>query len=239
MRWNTQELKAGEAVKKNKLYELTARQSTVTFVEKHEDSEPEIVDVEFQIPEKGRSIAANEYRNKDYTKSKASDILCILLDESRKQLLTYLFDIKRTITGYDETKSVEELRKEVVRRIMDFIGQIQDGMIHKAGLTALYLHEGYTETVYPGIATREFDAEKIKRLSEKLESDLENPVAMHGAIGEKYYIATMAQRKEVEILKDFGNRKIKVLNEMYDLQVVLLKYSEEKKAYYNRIVIGG
>ena len=62
---------------------------------------------------------------------------------------------------------------------------------------------------------------------------------MHGAIGEKYYIATMAQRKEVDILKDFGNRKIKVLNEMYDLQVVLLKYSEEKKAYYNRIVIGG
>ena len=80
-------------------------------MEKHEDSEPEIVDVEFQIPEKGRAIAANEYRNKDYTKSKASDILCILLDDSRKQLLTYLFDIKRTITGYDETKSVEELRK--------------------------------------------------------------------------------------------------------------------------------
>lgn len=239
MRWNTQKLKAGEFLKKNKLYELTAEQPVATFVERHDDSEPEIVDMQFQIPENGSAVVANEYRNKDYANSKTADILCILLDEPGKKLSTHIYDIKRTMTGYDMTKSVKELRREAVKRIMDFIGQMQDSMIHKEGLTALYQHDGYTETVELGIVTREFDTEKIKRLAERLESGLEEPAAIHGAIGQKYYMATQPLRKEIEVVKNFRDRKIKILGQMYDLQVFLLKYSEKKHAYYQKIVIGG
>lgn len=54
-----------------------------------------------------------------------------------------------------------------------------------------------------------------------------------------HYIATQALRKEIEIVKEFGNRRIKILNQVYDLQVILLKYSKEKNAYYQKIIIGG
>ena len=239
MRWNTQKLKEGEPLKKNKLYELTAEQPIATFMEEHDDSEPEIVDVEVKMPKNGSAVVANEYRNKDFSKSKAADILCILLDESAKEIFTYIYDIKRTMTGYDLTKPVEELRKEAVKRIMDFIGQMQDSMIHAAGLTVLYQYDGYMETVDFGIITREFDTEKIRRLGEKLESVLEEPATVHGAIGKKYYIATQPLRKEIDIVKNFGNRKIRILNQMYDLQVILLEYSETKDAYYQKIAIGG
>lgn len=146
MKWNTQKLKEGEYLKKNKLYELSENQRTAVFREEHEDSIPELVEIEFQIPQCGRAVAANEYRNKDYKDSKAADILCIILDE---------------------------------------------------------------------------------------------PAQKHGAVGQKYYIATVPLRKELEMIENFEKKKIKVLNRMYDLQVILLEFSEEKNAFYQKIVLEG
>lgn len=238
MKRNTQRLKEGEHLKKNKLYELSENKRTAVFREEHEDSIPELVEIEFQIPQCGKAIAANEYRNKDYKDSKAADILCILVDESQKKISTHVYDIKRTMTGYDETKTLEELRREVIRRMQDFILQIRDSLIHKEGLLALYQHEGYTEIVTPGLITREFETKKLERLQEKLKSVLDEPAEKHGAVGQKYYIATMSLRKELEMIEHFEKKKIKVLNQMYDLQVILLEFSEEKDAYYQKIVLG-
>lgn len=239
MEWNTQKLRAGEKLKKNKLYELTEENPAAVFTEEHEDSVPEVVEVEFRLPQSGKAVVAWEYRNKDYKSSKAPDILCILADDSRQELRTYIYDIKRTITGYDETKSLKELHREVVDRIEEFTIQMRDGVIHKEGLTAWYRYLGYMETVNPGIITTRFDREKLLRLSKRLEDALEEPSPEHGMIGKKYLIATLALRKDAEIIRNFADKKIKLWNQLYDLQVVLLEYSEGRNARYQRIVIGG
>ena len=238
MRWNTKRIKAEEPVKINKLYELTTDNPVATIMEEHEDSAPEIVDVEVRIPPGGRAIVAKEYRNKDFSDSKAADILCILLDMQRKSIITGIYDIKRTMTGYDEQMPLMELRKKISGRIFAFIQQIQDSILHKDGLLAEYKYEGYKEVVMPGVITREFDGEKLIRLSKKIRANIKDASECTGAIGQKYYMATCAARKEAEIVCDFGNKKIKVWNMAFELQVCILKYSQERNGYYHKITIG-
>lgn len=239
MRWNTQQIRDSNELKSNKLYELDAEHRTATVVEQHEDSEPEIVDLEFHIPPNGKGIVAREYRNKDFSSSKAADILCILMDTDEKEILTCIYDIKRTITGFDESKTPEELRKDVVKRIQDFILQIQDSVVHKDGLLVQYVrYENYKEILQVGIITREFDVLKLDRLAKQLQSCLHDTAIDMGAIGKKYYIATQPLRKEIEMVNDFRNKKIKILGSLLSMQVFLLQYSEEKKGYYKKIMIG-
>lgn len=239
MRWNTQSIKDAECLKNNKLYEVTKDHPTVTIVETHEDSEPEIVDLEFCIPPEGRGIAAKEYRNKDFSSSKAADILCILLDPAKKEVSSYIYDIKRTMTGFDESKTLEELRKSVVKRIQDFILQLQDSVIHKDSLTVQYIrYENYSEALELGLITREFDDLKLTCLSERLMAGLYETEKDMGVISKKYYIASQPLRKEINMVNNFRDKKIEILGRIICFSVFLLTYEEEKQGYYKKIMIG-
>lgn len=239
MRWNTKRINPEENMKANKLYELSTDSPVATVIEKHTDSEPEIVDVEVCIPPGGRAIIAREYRNKDFSDSKAADILCIVVDAQKKSIVTGIYDIKRTMTGYDEQMPLMKLRKKISGRIFEFIQQIQDSILHKDGLLAEYRYDEYIETVMPGIITREFDGEKLIRLSEKILADIGEPFEQAGAIGQKYDMATCAARKEAGLINDFGSKKIKILNRVFEQQVYILKHSMERNGYYQKITIGG
>ena len=59
-----------------------------------------------------------------------------------------------------------------------------------------------------------------------------------GMVGQKYHIATAGIRKDIEIVKEFRNKKITVLNMKLNLQVYLLEYSAKKQGYYVKIEIG-
>ncbi len=239
MELNVQPVKGQECLKKNKLYQVCAKAPVITWQEEHQDSEPEIADLDFQIPNEGKAVVSFEYRNKDYHKSKAADILCIVIDDMHKQVQTCIFDGKRTMTGFDETKPVDELRRDAVKRIKEFILQIQDSMIHKEGLTAPYVkYYGYEEQVCAGIITREFDSAKLKRLEDKLKGTLLGSSGDFGIAGIKYGIASAGIRKDIEMVSNFRKKKIAVLNRNLDLQVHILEHSAEKRGYYVKIAIG-
>lgn len=239
MELNVQSIKSRERLKRNKLYQVSADDPVITWQEEHADSEPEIVDLEFHIPKGGSAVVSNEYRNKDFRKSKAADILCIVFDHENKQALTQIFDSKRTMTAFDETETAEELRRDIVKRIKEFLLQIQDSMIHKDGLTVPYVkYYGYEENVCAGIITREFDQEKLMRLEEKLQDTLCESNHNLGLIGMKYEIAASGIRKDIEIVKNFRKKKISILNREMDLQVYLLEYSDELHGYYVKIGVG-
>lgn len=239
MELNVQLINSGDSLKKNKLYQVSVDDPVVTWKEEHEDSEPEIVDLSFHIPQPGMAVVSNEYRNKDVRKSKAADLLCITFDDEKKRILVQIFDSKRTITGFDETKPVDALRSDIVKRIKEFILQIQDSILHKEGLTAPYVkYYGYKEDVRAGIITREFDQGKLKRLEEKMQGTVCSSYRDLGMIGQKYHIATAGIRKDIEIVKDFRNKKISVLNMKMGLRVYLLEYSANKQGYYARIEVG-
>ncbi len=239
MELNVQLMRSRESLKKNKLCQVSVENPVVTWKEEHEDSEPEIVDLAFHIPQSGMAIVSNEYRNKDVRKSKAADLLCISFDDEKKRILVQIFDSKRTMTGYDETKSVDALRGDIVKRIKEFILQIQDSILHKEGLTSPYVkYYGYEENLCAGIITREFDQEKLKRLEEKMHGAVCSSNRDLGMVGQKYHIATAGIRKDIEIVKEFRNKKITVLNMKLNLQVYLLEYSAKKQGYYVKIEIG-
>lgn len=239
MELNVQLISSQERLKRNKLYQVSVDDPVIMWKEEHEDSEPEIVDLAFHIPQPGMAVVSNEYRNKDVRKSKAADLLCISFDDEKKWILVQIFDSKRTMTGYDETQSVDALRGDIVKRIKEFILQIQDSILHKEGLTAPYVrYYGYEEIVCAGIITREFDQEKLKRLEEKMQDTVCGSRGNLGMVGQKYHIATAGIRKDIEIVKEFRNKKISVLNMKLDLQVHLLEYSAEKQGYYVKIDVG-
>lgn len=235
MELNAQLIKCRESLKKNKLYQVSKEAPVVTWREEHADSEPEIVDLEFRVPREGNAYVSYEYRNKDMRKSKAADILCIIKDDSDTCIYTYIFDCKRTMTGYDETKSVDSLRMDVVKRIKDFILQIQDSIIHKDSLTGLYVkYDQYEEQVYAGIITREFDEEKLKRLEEKMRGSVRSSQNL-GLVGKKYDIAAAGIRKDIEIVSNFRNKKVTLLNMDLELQVYILNYCAQNQGYYVKI----
>lgn len=239
MELNVQLISSQERLKRNKLYQVSVDDPVIMWKEEHEDSEPEIVDLAFHIPQPGMAVVSNEYRNKDVRKSKAADLLCISFDDEKKWILVQIFDSKRTMTGYDETQSVDALRGDIVKRIKEFILQIQDSILHKEGLTAPYVrYYGYEEIVCAGIITREFDQEKLKRLEEKMQDTVCGSRGNLGMVGQKYHIATAGIRKDIEIVKEFRNKKISVLNMKLNLQVHLLEYSSEKQGYYVKIDVG-
>lgn len=239
MELNVQLISSGETLKRNKLYQVSVDNPVIMWKEEHKDSEPEIIALAFHIPKQGMVIVSNEYRNKDVRKSKAADLLCISFDDEKKRILVQIFDSKRTMTGYDETKSVDALRSDIVKRIKEFILQIQDSILHKEGLTTPYVkYYGYEEHVCAGLITREFDQEKLKRLEEKMQGAVCSSRRDLGMVGQKYHIATAGIRKDIEIVKDFRNRKISVLNMKLDLQVHLLEYSAKKQGYYAKIDVG-
>lgn len=239
MELNAQLIKCQERLKKNKLYQVTADVPIVSWKEEHADSEPEIVELEFCVPKEGKAYISYEYRNKDFRKSKTADILCILVDDAKASVCTHIFDCKRTMTGYDETKSVDDLREGVVKRIKDFMIQIQDSIIHKDSLTGHFVkYCEYDEIVYAGIITREFDQEKLKRLEEKMQDTVRSSKHL-GIAGKKYDIAAAGIRKDIEIVNNFRHKKIAVLNMDLDLQVHILNHSAQKQGYYAKIHIGG
>ncbi len=239
MELNVQLISSRERLKKNKLYQISADDPVITWKEEHTDSEPEIVDLAFHIPQPGMAVVSNEYRNKDVRKSKAADLLCISFDDEKRRILVQIYDSKRTMTGYDETKSVDALRSDIVKRIKELILQIQDSILHKEGLTSPYVkYYGYEENICVGIITREFDQQKLKRLEEKMQGVVCSSSKDLGMIGQKYHIATAGIRKDIEIVKDFRNKKIVVLNMRLNLQVHLLEYSAKKQGYYVKLAIG-
>lgn len=238
MELNAQLIKCQESLKKNKLYQVSEDNPIVTWQEEHLDSEPEIVDLAYSMPEGGKAYVASEYRNKDLRKSKSADLLCIVVDDADTQIYTHIFDCKRTMTGYDETKSVDDLRMDVVKRIKDFILQIQDSIIHKDSLTGQFVkYYGYEEQVYAGIITREFDQEKLRRLEEKMQDTVRSSRNL-GIAGKKYDIAAAGIRKDIEIVNSFRNKKITLLNMDLDLQVHILNYYVQKQGYYVKIDVG-
>lgn len=239
MELNVQSIKSQERLKRNKLYQVSADDPVITWIEEHTDSEPEIVDIEFNVPQGGCAVLANEYRNKDFRKSKAADILCMVFDHENKRISTQIFDSKRTMTAFDETETADELRRDIVKRIKEFLLQIQDSMVHKDGLTVPYVkYYGYKEHVRTGIITREFDTEKLKRLEEKLRDTLCVSSRNLGMVGMKYDIAASGIRKDIEIVQNFRKKKICILNREMDLQVYLLEYADKQHGYYVKIGVG-
>lgn len=70
MELNVQSIKSQERLKRNKLYQVSADDPVITWIEEHTDSEPEIVDIEFNVPQGGCAVLANEYRNKDFRRAR-------------------------------------------------------------------------------------------------------------------------------------------------------------------------
>lgn len=232
-------IKPDEIPKKNKVYEMSEDVPCVTIEEKHDDSSSEMVELTYQLKSHRKGYFASEYRNKDMHGSKAADILCIVIDSDKKIVHTEIYDIKRTITGFDIENDVETLRKESVKRIKEFITQIEDEMIHKDALIGgLIKYDGYEEHNIVGIITREFDEDKLRLLADKLQNSTNEEIDKYGLIGMKHQIRMdIPKNKEVQIIRDFANKKIFVCNKKMELSVQLLKYEKDKKGYYIRLTV--
>ncbi|NRT79458.1 hypothetical protein [Clostridium beijerinckii] len=198
---------------------------TITFEEKHEDGTNDIVHVNFKCCKGIYGIYGSEYKMPALESNGCSkvDIMCGLIDENSKKCYTYILDVKKNISGFNVYDDLKKLRAEAVKRIKDFIKQIDDSKTMKESLMVILRKDGFQEEGKVGIATREFNVDRFRTLSDRLyDFSKDNSFKINPLIAVKFQKEMLPIKKDAEIMKLFSEKKIKILDDIYDLEVYIL-----------------
>ncbi len=209
---------------------------TIKFEENHKDNTKDVVYVSFNLKNNIYGIYSNEYKPSiiESNGCKKVDIICGLIDEDSKKCITYILDVKRNISGFNVNDELEKLREEAVKRIKNFIKQIEDSITIKEMLMVILKKEGFSEEGKVGIATREFNVDRFRALADKLykASEEDSNAKINSLISTKFKRAMLPIKKEAEILKLFSEKKIKINSNIYDLEVYILENSNNNEYVY-------
>lgn len=209
---------------KNVLYKIEGTR-TVSFEERHEDSS-EQVDLEYCLEGQQYGIFASEYRSPNVLKQgcKTADVLTCVVDESAKVIDSLIFDVKSNISAFSDDLSKGNAMLTAIKEVRDFVEQIHDEILHKNSFMLYYKDEGYIERERIGIVTKNFESEKFLAVANQLEGLLKTEdTQVSRLISIKLKNALNPYANEIERIRDFSEKTVKISGQIYELQVFLLK----------------
>ncbi len=186
--------------------------------------------MEYELADDQYGIFAYEYRRPDTIKdgNKTADILACIVDESEKTIYTTVCDVKSNISAFSDDLLKDEALMTAIKEIRDFIEQIHAEILHKNTFMLYYIDDGFKEYERIGIVTKHFENEKFLAVALKLEelfTDSNTKVSKLSELKLKKNLAPYM--REVEKIKDFLNKIIKIGSRTYELHVFLLKKMED------------
>lgn len=220
---NWKELKSEEVIPKNVLYKIS--ESRVVRLKEEHETNREIVDVEYILKEKQYGIFATEYRNPSASKkgTKTADVLACVVDEEKKEIYSFILDMKRNISAFSDDLLKDGAMVTAIKEVKEFIEQLHHENLHKNAFLLYYYDVGCTEKLEVGIATKRFESEKFLAVADFLEKleDLPKPSHMQELVWLKFKTNLMPYVSEINVLKDFANRKVSFSGHSYELKVFL------------------
>ena len=223
---NLKKYNVGDKIEKNKLYKIDNTQ-IISFSELHSDnSEKETVNLQYTLKDDQYGIYAHEYRSPNINKegAKTTDILACIVDNSQKHINTYVIDVKHNIMAFSDNLYNENVLMTVIKNIRDFIAQIHSELLHKNSFILYLLDDKYKEDEKIGIATKEFDANKLIEAANAISSIIneENDIVPI-IIQCKVKNQLLSYSSSIIQIKDFANKKVTINDKTYDLNVYLLE----------------
>lgn len=231
MNFNIKEIDNDKIIR-NCLYKVP-KDYIVKCPEKHDDSGDDMVYLKFKSD---NGIYGCEYRPQIIAKNgcKQADILAIAVDEENRKTNSYVMDIKRNITGFNISDDIDGIRKVAIKRIRDFIQQLEDSKKHKDSVIVYF--DEYDNRENYGIITREFSVDKlnyaISELKKKLDIKEMNPL-----ITAKMQQINIPIEKDIDMLGLFSDRKVKLFGKEYDLNIYLMRRKAESDDFEIEIEI--
>ncbi|MDF2905956.1 MAG: hypothetical protein K0R34_1277 [Herbinix sp.] len=223
--------KLAVGIETNIIYEF-AKNCIIPINEKYPDSGDDTIKLVYNFKNEQRALIVREYKpdNIQDEGCKRADILSFVFDDKRNKCLTYILDMKRNITGFDDSENIDSLRKGVISRIKDFIYQLEDTRLTKNSLIAYY--EGYEQIEFFGIITRSFKENRIDILINKLKDILNINTNINKLLIAKVSITRLSIEKEIDMLEMFKNKQIILSNKKYELHVILLEKCTSSSNYF-------
>ena len=215
-------------IEKSKLYKVSGN-CTVQFIEEQKFGK-DIVNLEYHLEDEQYGIYANEYRRPDTLKDggKVADILACVVDERKKEIDTYIFDVKRNISAFSDDLLKESAMITAIKEVRDFIKQLHAEMLHKESFLLYYKDDGYKENMKLGIVTSSFEPEKFKAVAEKLENFMTNEANnVPSLVSMKLKNNLRPYATEIEPLYNFSEKKIVIRDNVYPLYVFTLQKINE------------
>lgn len=218
-------------VQKNILYKVNDN-SLIKFEEEHTECK-EIVNVDFDFKERQYGIYANEYRSPNTTKEgcKTTDVLSCVVDENKKQIFSFIFDVKSNISAFSDDLLKEGAMITAIKEVRDFIEQIHAEILHKKSFLLYYEDDGYVEDERVGIVTKNFEPKKFRAVAKQLEKMIKSQeeAKVSPLISLKLKNRLRAYESEVKPLCNFADKKITINGKEYDLQVFLMQKKSDSE----------
>lgn len=195
----------------NTLYAVY-RSDTIQFIEKQNDIDEDLVNVQFNLEKGQYGMFANEYRPGFLANSKKVDILLFVVDEAKKLSASWILDIKVSVGG-----------KEVIAHLIE---QWQASHQHKCTLSN-YL-EGFAETETIGVITRDYQTKRIQAIAEDLEKEIaaaekELNAIPNSSIKLIQQRRLLNKRKEYQMFDKFKNGYVTIADKDYPIKIYQLE----------------
>lgn len=224
--------KEGRPIQKSVLYRINETQ-VIQIEEVHEkEKTKELVNLEYDLGNQQYGIFAHEYRRPGTIKdgNKAADILACVVDESEKNVYTTICDVKSNISAFSNDLLKDNAMLTAIKEIRDFVEQIHAEILHKNSFLLYYADDGYTEFERIGIVTKHFESEKFLAVAMKLEELFNSTNPKVSKLSELKLKKNLAPYMgEVKRIRDFSNRRVKINNQIYHLQVFLLNKMNDEE----------
>lgn len=238
---NFKEFDEENPYKKNVLYRIN-RSRAILFKETHDEKGSyELVNLKYDLNPGQYGIFAYEYRNPVTLKQgcKAADILACVIDEEKKKISTFIFDVKSNISAFSDNLLKDNALLTAIKEVRDFVEQIHAELLHKNSFILYYKDDGFAEYENIGLITKSFEKEKFILAADMLESLFEKECLKVPRLLElKLKNNLGAYKNEVSRIRDFSQKRVILCGKVYDLNVVLLeKISELEYAASVKVAI--
>lgn len=206
---------------RNILYRIN-ESGIIRFTEEHEQHK-EIVHLHIQLENGQYAVYANEYRNPLVEKRgcKTADVLILIVDEQKKRIFSFLFDVKTNISAFSDNLLGENAMVTALKEVRDFLEQLEDTLISKNALIALYGNCSEKENL--GIVTRNFDSAKFEAVAEMYEKIFQENHAANPLILYKLRNNLKPYGNIIERVKQFAMKKIAISGKTYQLHTYILE----------------
>lgn len=215
---------------KNVLYKIN-RSVVVPVKEMHEEKNNyELVNLVYDLNSRQYGIFAHEYRNPVVLKQgcKTADVLSCVIDNDKKQINTFIFDVKSNISAFSDDLRKDNAILTAIKEVRDFTEQVHAEILHKNSFMLYYKDEGFFEEESVGLVTKRFEKEKFIAAANMLEALFEEDNSFVSTLLDvKLKNILRPYKNEIGRIRDFSERKIKIGDEIYHLKVIILEKESE------------
>lgn len=222
--------KEEKPIQKSVLYRINGNH-VIHFAETHNDTErKELIHLNYELSDDQYGIFAYEYRRPDTIKdgNKTADILACVIDEAERSIYTTICDVKSNISAFSDNLLKDQAMLTAIKDVRDFIEQIHAEILHKNTFMLYYIDDGFKEYERIGIITEHFEDEKFLAVALKLEELFYNSNSKVSKLSELKLKKNLAPYiREIEKIRNFSNKMIKIGNRTYKLHVILLEKMDD------------